>query len=291
MVSSAKPAPGPGCGNERQPIHQVVQHTGSPTAFVGDQGALPGVADEGIAFGHQRIPRVDRVLLGRIDHHVGTHPGRQFPSRRGGLGRDHHLRAVRLGCDDRTQSDGAATDHQRRITGPQAGLLDVHLPDVQRFGEGGVVQRQPVGHLAHPVGIHDDLLTEGAVIAVGVADDGRDSGRGIGGQADSGHSVADGEIIHAGSDLGDDTGVLVAEYDRAGGIEGGQRISRGDGHVGESAGVLRHRQIAAADPARGHRDPDLPGPERGRIGDVGHRETPLEELCCAHDQAPVAAVP
>ena len=98
------------------------------------------VADNLVAFGDHSIPQFDRILLGRIDDDVRAHLRGELASFGGGLRRDDDLRSARFRGDDGAQSDRSATDDERRIGRGEAGLLEMHLADVERFGKCGVLE-------------------------------------------------------------------------------------------------------------------------------------------------------
>lgn len=165
----------------------------------------------------------------------------------------------------------------------------MQFADVQRFREGGVLERQPVRDAAHPHRVDEDLITEPAVVRVRVPDDLRDARGGVGDDPESRHSITDRETGDARADFRDDAGVLVAEHHRTIVVERGERVTCGVDDVDEAARVLRHAQVAAADAAGHDVDPQLPGPGSGKVGNVGERELAPMELDGAHVQAPVCA--
>lgn len=144
--------------------------------------------------------------------------------------------------------------------------------------------------LADPERVDDYVIAERAVVLVRVADDRRDPGSGVGGQADAGHPIADREIVYCRTGLGDDTRVFVPQHHWRVRIEGGERVAPVVRDLNEAARVLRHAQVTAADPAGDDVDADLMGCQRRRVGDLGDREFSLLETDGPHARtAPVSA--
>lgn len=147
-----------------------------------------------------------------------------------------------------------------------------------------------VGNLADPECVDNDVIAERTVVFVRVTDDRRDPGSRVGGQADAGHPITDHEIVYCRTGLGDDARVFVTQHHGCVWIEGGERVATVVCDLDESARVLRHAQVAAADSAGDDVDADLMGCQRRRVGHLGDGEFSLLESDSPHARtAPVSA--
>ena len=169
--------------------------------------------------------------------------------------------------DDR-QPDGAAADHQARLTGFEAGEPHGMLAHGQGFGQRGHVAGEGVGHREQEDLLEGHVLGQGARVEVGVADllD-------PGGPEDDRHRAdpgADGERPGGVGAVLDDLGAELVPEDAVGaGVEcGDPHRFHQPGEVGE---VRQRVQVGAADPG-GQRPHDHMARARCHVGYLGNHQ-------------------
>ncbi len=158
---------------------------------------------------------------------------------------------------DGGQPDRPAPEHGHRLAGPHLGLVGGVHADGERFGEGGHVEREVVGHRVQPPvgGLHQQEGGEPALAAASA-----DAVELVHPRLHD-HPVADPVVADLGADPVDGAGQLVAQAHRLGARPRDSTQCDG-GEVGAADAARRHPHEGVGRPGLGVGDlvdPDVAG--------------------------------